>query len=226
MFLNPQVLHAAVLGGLSHQPADERVLWRVESDSPYRSSVLVLTASRPSWEHLIEQCGWPSADEPQALVRPYEPLLGRVVAGAQFAFRLRANPVRATRHPLSPSPAQQKSLASAARARGVRVAHRTAAHQLAWLTSRIGRWGFEMLPTAAGFPDVRLAARERLVFSKSSHGGEKRRVVIETATFEGRIRITDEEAARACLLSGVGPARAYGCGLITLASVGPAPADR
>src|SRR5450756_2446780 len=128
MLRNPQVLHAAVLGGVSRQPVTERVLWRVEPESPYRVGVLVLTESKPSWEHLVEQGGWPSADEPQALVRPYEPLLDRVVCGAQFAFRLRANPVSATRHPVKPSAAQQQQLASAVRSRGVRVSHRTAVH--------------------------------------------------------------------------------------------------
>jgi CRISPR system Cascade subunit CasE len=108
-------------------------------------------------------------------------------------------------------------LASAVRPRGVRVAHRTAEHQLAWLTDRIERWGFEILETEAGFPDVRLAARRRLVFDKPSRGDSKRRVVVETATYEGRVRVIDSDAALATLLSGVGHARAYGCGLVTLA---------
>ncbi len=226
MLRNPQVLHAAVLGGLSCQPVTERVLWRVEHESPYRVGVLVLTESKPSWEHLVEQGGWPSADGPQALVRPYEPLLHRIASGAQFAFRLCANPVSTTRHPAKPSSAQQQSLASAARPRGVRVAHTTAAHQLAWLTDRIERWGFEILETTAGFPDVRLAARKRLVFDKSSRGDSKRRVVIETATYEGRVRVIEPDAALATLLSGVGHARAYGCGLVTLAPATPASIER
>ncbi|MCI0686538.1 MAG: type I-E CRISPR-associated protein Cas6/Cse3/CasE [Sporichthyaceae bacterium] len=224
MLRNPHVLHAAVLGGLSRQPVAERVLWRPEAGTPYRASVLVLTESLPSWEHLVEQAGWPSAAEPQALVRPYEPLLDRVVRGREFAFRLRANPVSATRHPAKPSAAQQRHLASTPRPRGVRVAHRTAAHQMAWFTERITRWGFEIPSTASGFPGMRLAARERVVFSKSGDDGDRRRVVLQTATFEGRLRVADPDLARASLLCGVGPARAYGCGLITLATVAQAAA--
>lgn len=30
MLRNPQVLHAAILGGLSRQPVTERVLWRLD----------------------------------------------------------------------------------------------------------------------------------------------------------------------------------------------------
>jgi CRISPR-associated protein Cas6/Cse3/CasE, subtype I-E/ECOLI len=213
---NPQALHAAVLGASSRQPVTERMLWRLEHDNAHRLSLLVLTRSAPSWEHLVEQAGWPGSDEPQALVRPYEPLLERVVRGREFAFRLRANPVSATRHPDKPSVAQQKRL-SDSRPRGVRVPHRTAAHQLAWFTERVTRWGFEVLANSDGNLAVQLTGRERLVFSKA----DQRRVTLQTATFNGALRVTDADLARESLLSGVGPGRAYGCGLITLAPLPP-----
>src|SRR5512142_2152725 len=144
MLRNPQVLHAAVLGGLSRQPVTERVLWRLELDSPHRAGLLVLTESVPSWEHLVEQAGWPHADDPQALVRSYEPLISQIVRGREFGFRLRANPVSSTRVPTSPSAAQKEKLAASDRPRGVRVAHRTVAHQLTWFTDHAARWGFEL----------------------------------------------------------------------------------
>lgn len=43
------------------------------------------------------------------------------------------------------------------------------------------------------------------------------RVTISTATFQGRHRVTDAEALRAALLTGIGPAKGYGQGLLTLA---------
>jgi len=211
---NPQAMHAAVLGGLSRQPVTERVLWRLE-DERHRATLLVLTDSAPSWHHLVEQAGWPSSDEPQALVRSYKPLLDRIVRGREFAFRLRANPVAATRHPEQPSPSQRLRL-EGTRPRGVRVPHRTADHQLDWLGTRAGRWGFELVTNSAGAADVRLTARQRLVFTKSTDT-KARRVTIETATFEGRLRVADVDQSIASLLGGVGSARAYGCGLITLA---------
>ncbi|KDA44374.1 type I-E CRISPR-associated protein Cas6/Cse3/CasE [Frankia sp. BMG5.23] len=238
---NPQRMHAAALGGLSRQPVTERVLWRLETgeglrgaDRPHRAEVLVLTESTPSWEHLIEQAGWIHTDEPQVLVRDYQPLLDRLHTGREFRFRLRANTVSATRTPDNPSPAQKEHLA-APRPRGVRVGHRTAAHQTTWLTDRIDRWGFTLLTTAdldgprnqpdgpgdtdEPAPALRLTARERLTFPKKAKNTEKtgRRVVLNTATFEGALRVTDPARARATLLHGVGPAKAYGCGLITLA---------
>lgn len=212
---NPHRLHAAVLGGLSRQPVSERVLWRLDT-TVHRATLLVLTQSTPSWEHLIEQAGWAAADEPQAEVRSYEPLLNRIERGREFHFRLRANPVSSTMHPQKPSEAQRRRLDAAGRSRGVRVAHRSAPHQLAWLIKHTEKWGFTIPHTTDGDPDVRIQHRDRLVFFKNTTPAAKR-VVIQTATFEGRLRIDDPDLARTRLLEGVGAARAYGCGLITLA---------
>ncbi|GAB3558397.1 CRISPR system Cascade subunit CasE [Actinopolyspora lacussalsi] len=62
--------------------------------------------------------------------------------------------------------------------------------------------------------DVRITARERHSFAKKR--GSKP-VVLHTATFEGRLRVTSVELLRRALLHGIGPAKAYGCGLLTLA---------
>ncbi len=218
---NPQAMHAAVLGGIPQQPVAERTLWRLEAPKPHRADLLVLTHGSPSWEHLVEKAGWPAADEPQAVVRPYGQLLDRLTVGQEFAFRLLANPVSAVRRPTSPSAQQQDRLSNGPRPRGVRVAHRTVAHQLTWFTDRVTGWGFAVPLTTTGDPQVQISHRERLVFTKTSPEANRRtRVVLQTVTYEGLLRVTDTEAARTSLLNGVGHARAYGCGLITLA---PAP---
>lgn len=212
---SPQALHAAVLGGLSRQPVDERVLWRLETTEQRRAELLVLTQSLPAWDHLIEQAGWTTSEEPQFTVRPYDAVLAQVARGREFSFRLRANPVSATRQPSKPSPSQLRHLTSSTRTRGVRVPHRTVAHQLAWLTERAPGWGFRFPETEDGKPDVCIVERSRLVFSKSAENGDA--VVLHRATFQGRVMIDSPDLARESLLRGVGPARAYGCGLITLA---------
>ena len=225
---SPEAMHAAVLGSIARQPVTERVLWRLDtpldSTDPrsHRAELLVLTESRPSWDHVIEQAGWTNAEDPQALVRDYQPLLDRIQAGREFGFRLRANPVSSTRNPASPTASQKERLA-ADRPRGVRVAHRTAAHQLNWLTSRLDRWGFTLLTTPNGqdgtVPMLHLTARDRLIFFKNGRdaAAQTRRVVLNTATYDGAIRVTDPEQARRTLLAGVGAGKAYGCGLLTLA---------
>jgi CRISPR system Cascade subunit CasE len=166
----------------------------------------------------VEQAGWPGAEDPQALVRPYQPLLDRLTTGQQYAFRLRANPVSSTRNPAAPSTNQKEYLATTERPRGVRVPHRTAEHQLRWLTDRVTSWGFTLLTTSASDPQLRLAGRERMTFTKTDDTGTRTRVVLQTATYEGRLEVIDPDRARNSLLDGVGRGRAYGCGLLTLAS--------
>ena len=222
---DPQSLHAAVLAGIVSQPVTERVLWRLDADQPLRPTVLVLTASRPSWEHVVEQAGWPSSDDPddpQVLTRPYETLLERLESGQHYVFRLTANPVVSTKDPARLTPKQVESIkdgGGAARSR--RVAHRTVRHQLDWLLERQERLGFSVPESAAtdsmgeSVADLRIIARDRLSFSKR---GSKGRVTIQTATYEGRLVVEDSDLLRAALVEGVGRAKAYGCGLLTLAA--------
>jgi CRISPR system Cascade subunit CasE len=228
---NPHRLHAAILAGLATQPVTERVLWRLENDNPHRAELLVLTENRPTWIHLVEQAGWPDADGGTPRVADYTPLLDRIVRGREFAFRLTANPVQNLRHPAKPSPEQATLLAKRAAepgtaARGFRLPHRTARQQLDWLLARTERHGFtipavhEPAPApglgepGAPAPAVTLTARDIVRFTKRNSGP---RVTLSTATYQGRLRITDPVALRHALLYGIGPAKAYGQGLLTLA---------
>lgn len=223
---NPRAMHAAVLQGIPIDPVTERVLWRVELDQPRQPRLLVLTQTKPSWEHVVEQAGWPSSDELQVRTRPYGPLLERVTDGASFAFRLTANPVQATRSP------EKRTTAQAARQetdprRSIRVGHRTVGHQMGWLTSRAARWGIQIPPATldgaegAGDDghddalDVRISRRQRISFQRGDGGG---RVTLQQVTYDGHLVVDDAERLREVLLAGVGKAKAYGCGLLTLAA--------
>lgn len=221
---DPQALHAAILAGIVRQPVTERVLWRLDADQPLRPTILAVTTSLPSWEHLVEQAGWPSSDDqddPQVLTRSYETLLHRLEVAQSYVFRLTANPVVSTKDPARLTAQQVESLkAGGGAARSRRVAHRTARHQLDWLLQRQERLGLSIPQSAASDPmgepisDVRIIARDRLNFSKR---GSKGRVTIQTATYEGRLVVDDADRLRAALVEGVGRAKAYGCGLLTLA---------
>jgi CRISPR system Cascade subunit CasE len=242
---NPHRLHAAVLAGLAVQPVTERVLWRMENNTPHRAEILVLTQSRPSWQHLIDEAGWPGADGGQPLIADYTPALERIALGREFGFRLAANPVQTVSRPTKPSEQQTARLKAHAqqphadhRPRGFRVAHRTAAQQLHWFLARAERNGFTIPEapfdapasglktdgTLTAGPAVSIVSRDILRFKKHRDGP---RITLSTATFEGRLRVTDPDALRTALLTGIGPAKGYGQGLLTLAPVSqPAVATR
>ncbi|MEU3855061.1 type I-E CRISPR-associated protein Cas6/Cse3/CasE [Streptomyces sp. NPDC029554] len=241
LLASPHRLHAAILSGLAVQPVTERVLWRLDSNTPHRADLLVLTDSRPSWAHLVDDAGWPGADGGTPLVADYTPLLQRLTRGREFAFRLTANPVHNVARPSRPSEQQAARLKDDAdngsRQRGFRVAHRTAAQQLQWLLNRCERHGFSIpdatiTPPAPGLdtegkdlsagPAVTIVSRDILRFRKRPDGP---RVTLSTATFEGRLRVTDPDTLRTTLLGGIGPAKGYGQGLLTLAPLSTNRAD-
>lgn len=64
--------------------------------------------------------------------------------------------------------------------------------------------------------EVRITARRRYSFAK---GGRGSRVTFHSVTFEGLLRVTDPAVFTERLLGGIGPSKAYGCGLLTLAPV-------
>lgn len=223
---NPQAMHAAVLGGVSRQPVTERVLWRIDADVPQRPGLFVLTHSRPSWEHLVEQASWPSADTPQAQVRDYAPLLDKLETGRRFAFRLTANPTQSTRRPDKLTPTQQ-AVRQADPRRSHRVGHRTVAHQLGWLLDRVESWGARIPEARSDFAavepvgqaplDVRVSGRQRLSFLRK----QDKRVTLQQVTYEGHLVVQDPKRLADRLLSGIGRGKAYGCGLLTLAPSEP-----
>ncbi|MEV0226251.1 type I-E CRISPR-associated protein Cas6/Cse3/CasE [Streptomyces sp. NPDC050704] len=172
----------------------------------------------------------------EPLIADYTPLIERLTLGREFAFRLTANPVQSVHRPTKPSAEQAARLTPGTepsdvtrRPRGFRVAHRTADHQLGWLLTRAERHGFTIpttptTPPAPALntdntsppppPAVTLVARDILRFRKHTNGP---RVTISTATFQGRLRVTDPDALRTALLTGIGPAKGYSQGLLTLA---------
>ena len=58
--------------------------------------------------------------------------------------------------------------------------------------------------------------REVLRFSHR-RSGTRSQVTLTRASYEGVLEITDANTLRAALVNGMGHAKAYGCGLMTLA---------
>ncbi|WP_291792981.1 type I-E CRISPR-associated protein Cas6/Cse3/CasE [Brevibacterium sp.] len=206
---NPQAMHAAVRACFPPDldESSARILWRVDQ-SDYEHTLYIVGPEEPDRAVIVEQAGWPSRPGETA---DYRPLLDSVQKGMERSFRLTANPV--------------KSLPAEGGKRGKIVPHVTPAQQIEWLSTKAPRHGFELrsaeMPGAEQpVPDVIVDRRENLAFSRQgSGGGERRRVSLRTARFEGTLRVTDAELFRRTLTQGIGRGRAYGCGLLTLARI-------
>lgn len=207
---SPQQLHAAVLAGFAEQSPVNRPLWRADRGQ-HRLELFVVSADRPDLIHLVEHGGW-STHPPD--VADYGRFLDEIEAGRRYVFRLKANPVRSTKDGVAPG----------VRGRVVNVGSRS--NQEEWLLSRARSLGFAVPEDPA---DIRAASgeilarknlvvtgRETLKFGKLA-SGERLSITLATAQFDGVLEVTEPAALRQALCQGIGRAKAYGCGLMTLA---------
>lgn len=197
---SPQNVHAAVLSAFppgAAEPSEAgRVLWRVDAVGAATHLYLV-SPGKPDLTHLVEDAGWPSTQG--WVTKDYETLLERLAEGDRWAFRLRANPTRSGRK-TSESPATQ------------RFGHLTVDQQLAWLTARADAAGFEI--PVGQLDQLQAAVVHREVVRFDRRGAQ---VTLAMATYEGALVVRDPVALRRTLTHGLGPAKGYGCGLLTLA---------
>lgn len=211
LFESPHVLHAAVMAAFPDaSPRPEgRVLWRLDLSSTV-GDVYIVSPQRPDLTALAEQGGWPTLPETQQ-VRAYGPVLDRVENGHRYAFRLTANPTRSARVHDS--------------GRGKIYGHVTVAQQEDWLLRRQEASGFSIGEVRADDPsdsseiasahDLVVSDRRTLSFSR-----RETRVTLRVATFEGTLTVVDRDAFTNALTRGIGRAKGYGCGLMTIAPVG------
>ncbi|MBO1900540.1 type I-E CRISPR-associated protein Cas6/Cse3/CasE [Leucobacter weissii] len=209
---NPQAMHASVLSLFPPSAArEERVLWRLDSDHPHHT-LYVVSPERPDFAHLVESAGWETSPG-QSL--EYARFLRQVTNGSEWLFRVQANPTKAVRE-------QKKG--EGPNARGKVIPLVTEAQQVEWLLARASRSGFEVTAApgagadeAEDAPELRLIEnREQVFFKGEAEREQRRRVTLRKSVFEGKLRVTDEDALRATLVTGLGRARSYGYGLITL----------
>lgn len=200
---NLQAMHAAVRAAFPPDldESDGRVLWRVDSDA-HTHTLYVVAPEKPDLAHLVEQAGW--ATRPGD-VADYGRMLESVRTGAQFAFRLAGNPVHRD--------------GTQGRARGTLHPHVTVAQQIGWLERKAGQHGFSIGGTGAGAseePTATVTQRRDVSFSRGK-GAQSGTVTLRIAQFDGILTVTDADLLRHALRHGIGRAKAYGCGLLTLA---------
>ncbi len=202
LLVSPQAMHAAVLcsfPGVLSDRTDARVLWRTDA-MPGAVRLYVVSPEQPDFAHLIEQAGWPTLQTWET--RDYTGLLDKLAAGQLWGFRLAANPTHAVPRGDRTGPSK-------------RFGHVTVEQQERWLLDRAEGAGFAIEKTAQGAAALSVHDRRNVQFERKRH-----RVTLSQAVFDGVLRVLDEGALRKTLVSGLGPAKAYGCGLLTLAPTG------
>ncbi|GAA3592586.1 type I-E CRISPR-associated protein Cas6/Cse3/CasE [Klugiella xanthotipulae] len=209
LLASPQAMHAAVLAGFPHPEATEagRVLWRIDAED-HAVYLYIVSPGRPDLTHLVEQAGWPTTET--WTTQSYLPVLDRVQPGQRWAFRLTANPIRV----LPPAPGEK---------RGKRMGHVTPLHQQEWLLQKSESNGFQLTTRVEtdALGATRTAVDGLLVGNQLTRrfDRESSSVTLKTVTFDGVCEVTDRDRFVHALTRGIGPAKGYGCGLLTIAPV-------
>lgn len=212
----PYEMHRTLMNAYPYLRVDNRcdLLFRVESGRCGSPSVLVQTRDQPDWSGLPAGYLLEAADS-KLLDLP-------VVAGQRLRFRLRANPTKRV---------AAKNERLGAVMVGKRVGLSTEVEQIRWLLRRTASAGFAIPGkwVDAAHPDsgapillpnfrVDVVPEGRSRNDKAGRAGD-----FLAVRFEGVLVVTDPDTFRRTLASGLGSAKAFGFGLLSVAPVEGSP---
>ncbi|GAA5531162.1 type I-E CRISPR-associated protein Cas6/Cse3/CasE [Herpetosiphon gulosus] len=215
---NCHALHTLALRGFPQLPAGTDharaffgVLFRLESVLADQQQVrlLVQSTTLPDWSRIPS--GWLGSapdERGNPAVRTIDQEYGNLDQVTDYFFRLRANPTkRISARNLDESERWQKK----------QVDLRTDHDRMEWLMRQANNHGFRIQPT----PNQPTIPAVQILPQPTSHGrDQEHRLTFGAATFEGILRITDLARFRQALEHGIGKGKAYGFGLLSIATLG------
>lgn len=192
-----QNFHRLIIDGFTGWVSSEQarsalnILFAFRADTDGILRVVVQSPFQPSWDDI---------DSSALLETPATWTLNTSnhQEGSSVHFELRAAPTRAVRRP--------------APHRGTRRAIHHRDEQLAWLERRLSAAGLTIT-----YADVshRIDLRSETKDLPSKRRGKQTdRFLLNTYRFTGVATITHRESYQQALLNGIGPGKAYGCGLL------------
>jgi CRISPR system Cascade subunit CasE len=192
--------HRLVCSGFEELSSNEsgRLLWRWEPGPDGGVRLLVQSAPTPNWSRVAD--GLWSTDP---MVKDISALRESISRGRRYRFALAANPTRKI---------DTKTGPDGKRRHGRRVPLRRLEDQLAWLNRHGIRSGFTIPVNQLGEPEVTATAPALQTGSRTNG-----RLTVESVRFDGTLVVDEPETLFDSIQNGIGPARAFGCGLLTLA---------
>lgn len=193
---SPEIIHAAVMASFPTlgREGNDRVLWRIDRLGP-SEYILVQSQIKPDFTHIVEQFGWPESDQQWDTLN-YDDFLNNIRKGDVRRFCIRANPTRSVMQNDSKSK------------RGKVCQHITVEQQLGWLVERSEKCGFTVNDSNLS---LKITERENLRFKNKNNN-----ISLTVVVYEGILRVEDPKLFLDAIGGGIGRAKAYGCGLMTV----------
>ncbi len=187
----------SVLDPTSKARAHFGVLYRLEYTRDRGWVLYVQSRIPPTWESLPPDYVLTVDNQPMCMVKSVTKAYDRLQAGQLLRFRLRANVTKKI---------DTKSGPNGKRRNGRRVPLHRVEEQIAWLARTAKRFGFE--------PQQAFIAATGVKERVHGHQGNK---IFQGVLYEGVLQITDPTLFRTALENGIGPGKAYGFGLLSIA---------
>ncbi len=188
------------------------VLYRVDVDRTRgRALLYVQSLARPDFGYLAPGYLMDMAGELlNPATRELDEAFKALREGQRLAFVLRANATKKVR---------TKSGEDGKRVHGKRVPLHGDDGRLSWLARKAEQGGFALLPVDEGGEvlDVRISEEPRQRDGDAQRTRGKDGLTLEPVLYEGRLAIVDATRFRQTLREGIGPSKAYGCGLLSIA---------
>jgi CRISPR system Cascade subunit CasE len=178
-----------------------KALWSLFPDRPsaQREFLFRVERSVPGQPaQFLLSAPWQPLTSPAATVLATREFIPRFVAGQRLRFRLIANPVRCIRD-------ENGRTDRKGRPKVCRVPIVREPAQLEWLLRKLE--GAAMLEAAS------VAGQAPLHFRKKGSGAGK----LIPVRYDGILSVRSADRLMDCLQRGIGPAKAFGCGLLSLA---------
>ena len=196
---DPEFLKSFDPAGFQHvhgqRTGEQAFLFRIDPLPAGRAMIIVQSAARPDWDYAFQNAGYLLAGPPQ--VKEFAP---DFQDSRLYRFRLLANATRKI---------DTKTREDGTKSNGNRVP--VSAEKLKeWLQARGARCGFHIHENDL---DVQTG------YLNASTGNDDTYKRFFYARYEGLLQATDATALRQAVTSGVGPAKGFGFGLLSIAPV-------
>jgi CRISPR system Cascade subunit CasE len=182
--------------------AEQAFLFRIDPLSTSRTMIVVQSAIKPNWHYAFQNADYLLAGPPIG-PKVFDPAIEN---GQLFSFRLLANPTRKI---------NTKTREDGTKSNGTRV---PVAHDKIkdWLTTRSSQSGFAV----ESFLDVQTGYISSFKDKVSSDKEDSKNGLNFFYTrYNGTLRVTDKDAMHNTIIQGIGSAKGFGFGLLSIAPI-------
>lgn len=215
-----------------HSPrtSEAGFLFRIDPQPRGRAAILVQSAVNPDWNYAFHNAGYLLAAPPQ--VKPFDPSFE---VGRRLRFRLLANPTKkiGTIQKEERQRFSEEELREKKGRHGRRVPVPSSEELSAWragnphadmrayICSRLMEW-IESKAEPWGFSLQSVAVQPGYVYVNKEREGKGQR--LRSARYDGVLGVTDRAGFREAIIRGIGPGKAFGFGLLSVAPCHASPA--